>query len=216
MTHYSSNEYQELWSSSKYPPSLYRIFGYILSKYAGSFNPAKNIIETYVRNPEIFSDKMKIHNIKKVCHDLLEETALNNDLIHKTEIDEFNEITKEIFISNNICNYLQAINFNDEIELFTSCKRTSDTYLLSLNQRLEFIIGVYLNHAYDKTKLVFYNNYFKMAMTHRFMIELADEDDIITTISEFKTPHSHIIEINENGQLWTTMQMLMKKYGYKL
>ncbi len=216
MINYFSEEYRKLWKLSNYPASFYRMFGFVLSHYASTFNPRKNIVQSFSLYADEVSETKRINNFQQLCRDLLQEIDKKEDLAIDTLTDELNEITRKTIVSPTICNYLQSISFKEPIELFnTLFKPTFGTYPLSLNQRMEFITGVYLNHSYSKTKFLFCNNYAKMSLTHQFMINLAEEDDLIVVTSIFKTPHTHLIEINENGPFRKTLTLFMERYGYQ-
>ena len=47
------------------------------------------------------------------------------------------------------------------------------------------------------------------------MADLAGEDDEFILTSRFDKSHSHVIEINENGQLWKKIETLLLEYGYQ-
>lgn len=214
---YLSKEYQEQWNFSKYPPSAYRIFGFVFSKQPGSFNYNKNIVQIFTLKPDDLPEQIRIDNFKKLCQSLFREMNVKEDLDVKTETDDESKETTITFSSNNICNCLQSLKYEDEKILFNTLYKPSlGTYPLSLNQRIEFILGVYLNHSHRKAKMLFRDNYSKMALTHSFMADLAGEDDEFILTSCFDKSHSHVIEINENGQLWKKLETLLLKYGYQL
>ena len=99
---------------------------------------------------------------------------VKEDLDVKTETDDESKETTITFSSNNICNCLQSLKYEDEKILFNTLYKPSlGTYPLSLNQRIEFILGVYLNHSHHKAKMLFRDNYPIMALTHSFMADLA-------------------------------------------
>ena len=213
---YLSKEYQEQWNFSKYPPCAYRIFGFVFSKQPGSFNYNKNIVQIFTLKPDDLPEQIRIDNFKKLCQSLFREVNVKEDLDVKTETDDESKETTTTFSSNNICNCLQSLKYEDEKILFNTLYKPSlGTYPLSLNQRVEFILGVYLNHSHHKTKMLFRDNYPKMALTHSFMADLAGEDDEFILTSRFDKSHSHVIEINENGQLWKKIETLLLEYGYQ-
>ena len=214
---YLSKEYQEQWNFSKYPPSAYRIFGFVFSKQPGSFNYNKNIVQIFTLKSDDLPEQIRIDNFKKLCQSLFREMNVKEDLDVKTETDHESKETTIIFSSNNICNCLQSLKYEDEKILFNTLYKPSlGTYPLSLNQRIEFILGVYLNHSHRKAKMLFRDNYPKMALTHSFIVDLAGEDAEFILTSRFDRSHSHVIEINENGQLWKKLETLLLKYGYQL
>lgn len=214
---YLSKEYKEQWNFSKYPPSAYRIFGFVFSKQPGTFNYNKNIVQIFTLKPNDLPEQVRIDNFKKLCQSLFKEMNVKEDLDVKTETDDESKETTITFSSNNICNCLQSLKYEDEKILFNTLYKPSlGTYPLSLNQRIEFILGVYLNHSHHKTKMLFRDNYPKMALTHSFIADLAGEDDEFILTSRFDRSHSHVIEINENGQLWKKLETLLLKYGYQL
>lgn len=214
---YLSKEYKEQWNFSKYPPSAYRIFGFVFSKQPGTFNYNKNIVQIFTLKPNDLPEQIRIDNFKKLCQSLFKEMNVKEDLDVKTETDDESKETTITFSSNNICNCLQSLKYEDEKILFNTLYKPSlGTYPLSLNQRIEFILGVYLNHSHHKTKMLFRDNYPKMALTHSFIADLAGEDDEFILTSRFDRSHSHVIEINENGQLWKKLETLLLKYGYQL
>lgn len=214
---YLSKEYKEQWNFSKYPPSAYRIFGFVFSKQPGTFNYNKNIVQIFTLKPDDLPEQVRIDNFKKLCQSLFKEMNVKEDLDVKTETDDESKETTITFSSNNICNCLQSLKYEDEKILFNTLYKPSlGTYPLSLNQRIEFILGVYLNHSHHKTKMLFRDNYPKMALTHSFIADLAGEDDEFILTSRFDRSHSHVIEINENGQLWKKLETLLLKYGYQL
>ena len=213
---YLSKEYKEQWNFSKYPPSAYRIFGFVFSKQPGTFNYNKNIVQIFTLKPNDLPEQVRIDNFKKLCQSLFKEMNVKEDLDVKTETDDGSKETTITFSSNNICNCLQSLKYEDEKILFNTLYKPSlGTYPLSLNQRVEFILGVYLNHSHHKTKMLFRDNYPKMALTHSFMADLAGEDDEFILTSRFDKSHSHVIEINENGQLWKKIETLLLEYGYQ-
>ncbi len=213
---YLSKEYQEQWNFSKYPPSAYRIFGFVFSKQPGSFNYNKNIVQIFTLKPDDLPEQIRIDNFTKLCQSLFREVNVKEDLDVKTETDHESKETTITFSSNNICNCLQSLKYEDEKILFNTLYKPSlGTYPLSLNQRVEFILGVYLNHSHHKTKMLFRDNYPKMALTHSFMADLAGEADEFILTSRFDKSHSHVIEINENGQLWKKIETLLLEYGYQ-
>lgn len=214
---YLSKEYKEQWNFSKYPPSAYRIFGFVFSKQPGTFNYNKNIVQIFTLKPNDLPEQVRIDNFKKLCQSLFKEMNVKEDLDVKTETDDESKETTITFSSNNICNCLQSLKYEDEKILFNTLYKPSlGTYPLSLNQRIEFILGVYLNHSHHKAKMLFRDNYPKMALTHSFIADLAGEDDEFILTSRFDRSHSHVIEINENGQLWKKLETLLLKYGYQL
>ncbi len=214
---YLSKEYQELWNFSKYPPSAYRIFGFVFSKQPGSFNYNKNIVQIFTIKSDDLSQQVRIENFKKLCQSLFKEVNIKDDLDVKTEIDNDSKETVITFFSNNVCNCLQSLKYEDEKILFNTLYKPSlGTYPLSLNQRIQFVLGVYLNHSYHRAKMMFHDNYAKMSLTHSFMVDLAGEDDKFILTSCFDELHTHVIEINENGQMWKNLETLLLKYGYQL
>lgn len=149
---YLSKEYQEQWNFSKYAPSAYRIFGFVFSKQPGSFNYNKNIVQIFTLKPDDSPERIRIDNFKKLCQSLFREVNVK-DLDVKTETDHESKKTTITFSSNNICNCLQSLKYEDEKILFNTLYKPSlGTYPLSLNQRVEFILGVYLNHSHLQNK----------------------------------------------------------------
>lgn len=59
----------------------------------------------------------------------------------------------------------------------------------------------------------FGNNYQKVLLVHRFLMDLADEGDLIFVESRICTPHSHRIKLDLNGGLWQEIDMELKNIG---
>lgn len=200
----------EYWSLSKYPKSFYRLLGIVLDYYAGSYSPNRQIIQQYTKfeSPKNYTD-WSIDKVEKVILTFMSDLNLLNDLkIEKNLIEENKDKSKSIYSikikSQSVCSYLESIDFQNVSHLFVPLSRsTTQMYHLALLQRLEFILGTYIN-AYKgkKSTWIFFNNFQKFNLVYEFMTNLADEEDIINTESKFLTPHSHSITLNTEGNLW--------------
>lgn len=217
MNKFLSEEYQKSWALSKHPKSFYLILGFVYSQYTGTFNSKEITIQQFIYyKTDSEFEKNKVYNFNKICLTLITELGFTNDLEVKTEeIGDNREMVS--FISNNICSYLKSISYTEVNDLFISLfKPTFGTYPLALQQRMEFLSGVYLYHSSGKAKFIFYNNYKKTLLTHQFLVDLSNEEDEIHLTSKFLTPNSHKIELNKDGILWTTMQTILKKRGFEI
>lgn len=189
MRKYSLKNTETIKRLSKYPMSVFRLFGYITNYYAGAFNPEKAVIDRhFISNVH---DKI-IHNKKeyliKICSTIFIELKLENALKVETTNDDFNKTTQYTILSDNICEYLLSTGYKDVIagkkginELFIGLvKPTIGIFPTALLQRLEFIIGCYFYHQTDNEgEWIFYNNYEKAKLIYNFMFDLAEESDII-------------------------------------
>ncbi|WP_316786815.1 hypothetical protein [Pedobacter frigiditerrae] len=211
------SEEEQLWKLSKYPASFYRLFGFILNHYGGTFNSSHSVLQTFTYALNDLWEKAKADNLAKICTVFFSETNLTDDLNVTTATNEFEQKITLTFISGNICDYLKAIEYDKETELFIPLfKPPFGTIALAKNQRIEFLTGIYLNHHRDEATWIFYNNYQKMILAHQFMVDLAEEEDEIKVTSKFMTPNCHIITLNKDGELWQEIESVIIKRGYQL
>ncbi len=213
---YFSEEYQDVWALSPYPTSFFSMLGFTTSSYAGTFNSKQAIIQTFFYNENDMLAKQKVANYTNLCSSFFKETNIKDDVMISTEAQS-EHYKQTTFVSNNICNYLTSVSYTSEIELFMPLfNQATSIYSLAIKQRIEFLIGAYLNHSKAEAMMIFNNNYDKMALVHRFMAELAEEEDEIQLISKFMSPHKHSITINADGNLWAMLKRIMISKQYQL
>lgn len=204
----------DCWKLSKHPASFYRLFGILLSYYCGSYNPKEYIVQRLTRyyDTNHYID-WAIHQIEKAISTLLSELKLPNDLISEEIIREentdkkYNSSTIKLF-SVNVCSFFNSIEYDSPSDLFVPYFNVSkDIRILAEQQRMEFICGTYIGtNRGEEATWRFSNNFKKFQLVYQYMVELGDEDDIITSTTRFTTPNSHTITLNTRGNLWKNIK----------
>lgn len=211
MHSFTEDELQLVWRCSKYPASFYRMIGYLLNYYGGTFNPDKaivNRISVCDEDVRLKGEKDSLTEFTVLCKVFIRDTGIICDLEVNTERHSLDKITTYVFVSKNICDYIIRAGYSTPMDLFiTLFKPPYGSYPTALEQRLEFIVGAYLYHRSKQDgEWIFFNNYKKAIMVHDFMIALVEEDDIIRMTSKFLIPHVHKIELNTDGPLWNRIK----------
>lgn len=178
---------------------FYFLFGFI-DNYAGGYSSKDNIIQRMN-----VSDKNKVKLLIKRGGDLLNSFNLKNDLEAAEEnglliIYSPNLIQKldEIYTDKTYFFGRDYFNISDNIFEVVKSWNPNDIGML---QRKAFLEGAYARHG-AKNEIRIYNDLGKTLTLYRAMHSIADEDDEISISSFFLTPHSNLIKVNYQGEIW--------------
>lgn len=213
-----SEEYQQVWQVSKYPRSFYTLWGFVMGRYAETYEPEQGVVQRFFLAPHEKAGQKRIANLEKLCRELIREAGLIDDLEMQQLPMKHHHPKVEIRItSRSICDYIPKVEPGLEDSYFNPLfKPPVGTYALSLNQRLEFVAGAYLQHQSDEHSFLFHNNTEKALLVYRLLINLADEEDEVAMKSTFRTPYTHRITLNEKGSLWKNLRRAIKRNGYEI
>ena len=193
-------------SFNNYPFSFYRLLGFILNFYGGTYHPEKGILQSILILASNKKEETKVLYLKEICCLFFSETGLDNDLNIIIEKDHEEQTVNYILSSFNICNYLSQVGYNDIF--FQLEQSVLEFKSITLRQRVEFLVGSYASHGIleNTGEWKFYNNYQKMMLVHCFIINLADEGCFINVVSCLGTPHVHTISMDINDDLWKKIE----------